>query len=152
MAATTTSAADERVVQDLIDRGRRNGNRLSVEQMGSLLPIETMTPGEVAGIVERLESAGIDVDLDESRLKQRRAGVYAHGEGVVDLASPAAPAVSAPGVAPSRHGWSDDGAGQNRAAVEGPHGGAPTVGEGGMDLLPIISLVVVALVLIIALG
>lgn len=148
-------AIDNETLQRLTEEGRRHGNRLSVEQLGREIPVETMTPEEVAVVVERLESAGIDVDLDDERLKRPRgARAYdsARGEGVVDLASPAAPAVSVPGVKPSVHGWEDEGLGH----AHGGHGHgsrkAPTWNRGGVDMLPIVIIVVVALVMIAVVG
>lgn len=148
-------AIDNDTMQRLTEEGRRHGNRLSVEQLGREIPVETMTPEEVAVVVERLETAGIDVDLDDERLKRPRgARSYdaVRGEGVVDLASPAAPAVSVPGVKPSVHGWEDDRVGQ----AHGGHGHgsrkAPTWDRGGMDMLPIVIIIVVALVMIALVG
>ncbi len=150
-------AVDDATIDRLIGMGRSNGNRLSIEQLGREVPVETMTPEEVAAVVERLETAGIEADLtDESLKRPRGARIYEPGAGepgagVVDLASPAAPAVSVPGVRPSEHGWADEGHGY---AAAGHHGTrrAPTWDRGGVDLLPVVCMVVVALVLIIALG
>lgn len=148
-------AVDNETIQRLTEEGRRHGNRLSIEQLGRAVPIETMTPEEVAVVVERLEAAGIDVDLDDERLKRPRgARSYdsVRGEGVVDLASPAAPAVSVPGVKPSVHGWEDDALGH--AHGSGAHGTrkAPTWNRNGVDMLPIVIIVVVALVMIAIVG
>ncbi|PWC88882.1 hypothetical protein TSH100_06655 [Azospirillum sp. TSH100] len=153
MASTT----DERLIQSLIDHGRRNGNRLSAEALGGILPVDTMTPEETAAVIERVEAAGVEVELDDSRLTQgrpnpalaRQAGDYRRGDGVVDMASPAAPAVSAPGAIPSRHGWADEvgsGHGGNH------HGAAPTWTRNGVEMLPLASVALVAVVLIAALG
>ncbi|AWU92860.1 hypothetical protein [Azospirillum ramasamyi] len=152
MASTT----DDRLVQSLIDHGRRNGNRLSAEALGGILPVDTMTPEETAAVIERVEAAGVEVELDDTRLMQgrpnpalaRQTGDYHRGDGVVDLASPAAPAVSAPGAVPSRHGWADDiGTGHG-----GHHGSASTWRRNGVEMLPLVSIIVVALVLILVLG
>ncbi len=143
---------DDATLQRLIDKGRRNGNRLGIEQLGQDVPVETMTPEEVAALVERLETAGVDVELTDERLKRPRAGSdYQRGAGVVSMAAPAAPAVSAPGARPSEHGWADEGLGH---AHGGHHGSrrAPTWDRDGVDMLPVVSIIVVALVLIIALG
>ncbi len=145
---------DDATLQRLTDRGRQNGNRLSIEQLGQDVPVETMTPEEVADLVEQLETAGIDVELSDARLKRPRSGGgtdYQRGAGVVDLASPAAPAVSAPGARPSEHGWADEGLGH---AHGGHHGSrrAPTWDRGGVDMLPVVTLIVVALVLILVLS
>lgn len=149
MASTT----DDRLIQSLIDHGRRNGNRLSAEALGEILPVDTMTPEETAAVIERVEAAGVEVELDDSRLMRgrpnpalaRQRGDYHRGDGVVDMANPAAPAVSAPGAVPSRHGWADD-------IADGHHGGAPTWKRDGVELLPLASMAVVAVVLIAALG
>ncbi|TWA67260.1 sigma-70-like protein [Azospirillum brasilense] len=143
---------DDATLQRLIDKGRKHGNRLGIEQLGQDVPVETMTPEEVAVVVERLEAAGIDVELTDERLKRPRGGGdYERGAGVVTIASPAAPAVSAPGARPSVHGWADEGVGH---AHGGHHGSrrAPTWDRDGVDMLPIVSVLVVALVLIFALG
>lgn len=156
MASTYSNDSGDAAVQRLIDQGRRNGGRLGIEQMGAALPIETMTPEEVAAVVERLETAGIEVDLEDPQLRRRR-GDYRRGDGVVDMASPAAPAVSAPGAVPSRHGWADedDALGHRRDDGHGRghgHGAAPTWERNGVVLLPVAALVGVAVVLIAALG
>ncbi|ANC90534.1 hypothetical protein A6A40_00620 [Azospirillum humicireducens] len=152
MASTT----DDRLVESLIEHGRRNGNRLSAEALGGILPVDTMTPEETAAVIERVEAAGVEVELDDSRLMRGRAnraptrqtGDYRRGDGVVDMASPAAPAVSAPGAVPSRHGWADD--------IANGHAGhrhaAPTWTRNGVELLPLASVAVVALLLILMLG
>ncbi|MGR0184140.1 RNA polymerase sigma factor region1.1 domain-containing protein [Azospirillum aestuarii] len=143
---------DDATLQRLIDKGRQHGNRLGIEQLGQDMPVETMTPEEVAVVVERLEAAGIDVELTDERLKRPRGGGdYRRGAGVVGIATPAAPAVSAPDARPSEHGWADEGLGH----AHGTHHGsrrAPTWDRGGVDMLPVVSVIVVALVLIIALG
>lgn len=153
MASTT----DDRIIESLIDHGRRNGNRLSAEALGAILPVDTMTPEETAAVIERVEAAGVEVELDDSRLMQgrpnpalaRQAGDYRRGDGVVDMASPAAPAVSAPGAVPSRHGWADD-AGSSHGGHH--HGAAPTWERDGVELLPLASVAAVAVVLILMLG
>lgn len=153
MASTT----DDRLIQSLIDHGRRNGNRLSAEALGEILPVDTMTPEETAAVIERVEAAGVEVELDDSRLMRgrsnpaltRRTGDYHRGDGVVDMASPAAPAVSAPGAVPSRHGWADDIADGHAG---GHHGNTPTWKRDGVELLPLASMAVVVVVLIAALG
>jgi hypothetical protein len=145
---------DDKNMARLVDLGRRNGNRLSVEQLGEVLPVDSLSPGEIATVVEKLEAAGIDVDLDEEWLKTRRAPDYERGAGVVSIADYAAPAVSAPGAVPSRHGWADD-AGEHTGQAHGEaHGSrrAPTWDRNGVDLLPIAAIACVALVLIIALA
>ncbi|MBK3731994.1 sigma-70-like protein [Azospirillum brasilense] len=143
---------DDATLQRLIDKGRKHGNRLGIEQLGQDVPVETMTPEEVAVVVERLEAAGIDVELTDERLKRPRGGGdYERGAGVVTIASPAAPAVSAPGARPSEHGWADEGLGHAHGAHHGSRR-APTWDRDGVDMLPIVSVLVVALVLIIALG
>ncbi|CAO3405644.1 hypothetical protein [Azospirillum largimobile] len=153
MASTT----DDRIIESLIDHGRRNGNRLSAEALGGILPVDTMTPEETAAVIERVEAAGVEVELDDARLMQgrpnpalaRQAGDYRRGDGVVDMASPAAPAVSAPGAVPSRHGWADE-AGSGHGGHH--HGAAPTWRRDGVELLPLASVAAVAVVLILMLG
>ncbi|MBP2300040.1 RNA polymerase sigma factor region1.1 domain-containing protein [Azospirillum picis] len=148
------STVNDTAVQSLIDQGRRNGNRLSAEALGAALPVDMMTPEETAAVVERIEAAGVEVELDDAGLVRgrpnpalaRQTGDYHRGDGVVDMASPAAPAVSAPGAKPSVHGWLDD------APAAHGHGGAPTWIRDGVEMLPLASMVLVALVLILALG
>lgn len=145
---------DETTKERLIRMGRQNGDRLSIEQLGQEIPVETMTPDEVAAVVETLEGAGIEVDLEDEKLKKPRPTVaYERGAGVVDMASPAAPAVSAPGARPSQHGWEDEGYG-HAADRHGHHGSrrAPTWNRGGVDMIPIVTFAAVALVLIVVLG
>lgn len=145
---------DNETMQRLTEEGRRHGNRLSIEQLGREVPVETMTPEEVAAVVERLETAGIDVDLDDERLKRPRgARTYEPepGAGVVDLASPAAPAVSVPGVKPSVHGWEDEGLGHAHADAHGSRK-APTWNRNGVDMLPIVIIIVVAVLMIAIVG
>lgn len=145
---------DDATKERLVRMGRQNGDRLSIEQLGREIPVETMTPGEVAAVVETLEGAGIEVDLEDESLKKSRPSVaYERGAGVVDMASPAAPAVSVPGVRPSQHGWEDEGLG-HVADHHGHHGSrkAPTWDRGGVDMLPIVTLAAVALILIVVLG
>ena len=152
VSSSTPLPTDDATIQSLIERGRAAGNRLGIEALGDALPTETMTPEEVAAVVERLESAGIEVDLDDSRLTRPRgapAGDYRRGDGVVDIASPAAPAVSAPGAVPTRHGWADD---LGTPGAHDDHGAAPRWTHDGMELLPLASIAAVAVVMIVALG
>ncbi|WP_042442326.1 RNA polymerase sigma factor region1.1 domain-containing protein [Azospirillum sp. B510] len=151
------SATEDRLIDRLIDHGRRNGNRLSAEALGAALPVDSMTPEETAAVIERVEAAGIEVELDDSHLMRGRPGPaparqrddHRRGDGVVDMASPAAPAVSAPGAVPSRHGWADDIA---TGHAGGHHGGAPTWTRNGVEMLPLACVAAVAVVLIAALG
>lgn len=153
MASTT----NDPVIQSLIDQGRRNGNRLSAEALGAALPVETMTPEETAAIVERIEAAGVEVELDDARLMRGRGTAvgakpdYHRGDGVVDMANPAAPAVSSPGAVPSVHGWADD-AGRDDHGHGHGHGGTPSWKRDGIELLPLASMAAVAVVMIAALG
>ena len=140
----------------LRDLGKRNGNRLSVEQLGQVLPVENLSPGDIAVLVEELEAEGIDVDLDEEWLKNRpKSSDYNRGDGVSTIATYAAPAVSAPGAVPSKHGFADDGPGERTGHGHGHgHGSkkAPTWDYDGVDLIPIACVAGVALVLMIALA
>ncbi len=145
---------DDDTIQRLTNLGRQHGNRLGIEQLGREIPVESMTPEEVAVVVERLEAAGIDVELEDERLKKPRGARsydYERGAGVVDLASPAAPAVSTPGFKPSEHGWEDDSFGH---AHGGGHGSrkAPTWNRNGVDVLPVVIMILVALVMIALVG
>lgn len=148
-------AINEAAYQRLEAHGRCDG-RITVEEMGRELPVEEMDPVEIAEVVDRLERAGIDVDVDPALLKPHPDRSRTGGDaGVVDIAHPAAPAVSAPGVRPSRPA---DVAGMG-AGLGDPHHGhhghgrkAPTWNRDGIDLLPIVCVGVVAVVMIVALG
>ncbi|WP_029007745.1 hypothetical protein [Azospirillum halopraeferens] len=141
-------AIDETALTRLEDVGRRQG-RISAEDLGRILPVDRMSPGDIARVVERLESAGIDVDVDPALLHGRSDGGAAAGDaGVVSIARPAAPAVSAPGVRPSTS--------HDAASMGSTHGHgtrrAPTWNYEGVDLIPIVSIGAVALLLIVALA
>lgn len=155
MVSVYPAAPSDATVQSLIDQGRRSGNRLSAEALGAALPIDTMTPEEIAAVVERIETAGVEVELDDTRLMRGRpgapAGEYRRGDGVVDMASPAAPAVSAPGAVPSRHGWADD-IGTGAHGAHDGHGASPRWVRDGVEMLPLASLAGVAVVMLLAVG
>lgn len=144
-------AISEAAYQRLEAHGRRDG-RITTEEIGRELPIEEMDPVEIAQVIDRLERAGIDVDVDPALLKPHPDRGRSGGDaGVVDIAHPAAPAVSAPGVRPSRP--------VDIAGMGDPHHGhhghgrkAPTWTRDGIDLLPIVCVGIVAIVMIVALG
>lgn len=144
-------AINEAAYQRLEAHGRRDG-RITVEEMGREMPIEEMDPVEIAEVVDRLERAGIDVDVDAALLKPHPdRGRPAGDAGVVDIAHPAAPAVSAPGVRPSRPADVAD----MGDPYHGHHGHgrkAPTWMRDGVDLLPVVCVGLVAIVMIVALG
>ncbi|HYH23385.1 MAG TPA: RNA polymerase sigma factor region1.1 domain-containing protein [Azospirillum sp.] len=144
-------AINEAAYQRLEAHGRRDG-RITVEEMGRELPIEEMDPVEIAEVVDRLERAGIDVDVDAALLKPHPdRGRSGDAAGVVDIAHPAAPAVSVPGVRPSRPA-DIAGMGEPLHGHSGHGRKAPTWNHNGMDLLPIVCVGVVAIVMIVALG
>ena len=145
-------AIDAGIRDTLLDMARKRGDRLSVGELGDVLPVEQMTPTEIADLVAELEGAGVHVDLDDPRLAVRPTSQTEaqRTAGVVTMASPAAPAVSAPGVRPARHGFMDDGP---DSMAHGHRGrAAPVIWYNGMDMLPVISMVGVAIVLLILLG
>ncbi len=141
---------EESALRRLSDIGRREG-RVTVEALARELPIDRMAPEEIAAVIERLEAAGVEVDVSDPSLLRdrapRAARVYEgekRGEGVVDMGSPAAPAVSAPGVKPSEGGW----IGSERGGHH-PHRVAPTWRVGGIELLPLAAVLAVAILLLI---
>ncbi|HEY8381279.1 MAG TPA: RNA polymerase sigma factor region1.1 domain-containing protein [Microvirga sp.] len=54
-------------LEQLIAHGRSRGH-LTTEDLASALPVETMTPDEIALVVVHLEEAGVPVELDEELL------------------------------------------------------------------------------------
>lgn len=149
MATETMATGHNRAIESLIDQGRRSG-RLTTDDLGRALPIETMAPREIAAVVDRLEAGGIEVDVDE-RLTVGRARIYEAGgssAGVVDMAEPAAPAVSAPGVAPSEGGWIGS---HDPVPTHGTRR-SPTWNVDGFDLMPVVAIVAAALVILIIVG
>lgn len=140
-------ASHAAAVERLIEQGRRTG-RLTTDDLNRALPIQSMSAEEIAAVVDRLDAAGIDVDVDE-RLTGGRPRPQRQGEPLSTTQPPyAAPAVSEPGVRPSREGW------------VGTHGDAPAHGSrrapsweaGGVNIMPVIAVGASALVLLIALG
>lgn len=144
---------DDTVYRRLHEEAGRQGGRLSVEDLGRVLPLDTMSATEVAEVVERLERAGIDVDVDPALTRPHPDATIGNSDGVVDLASPAAPAVSAPTVHPSTRA---DIVAMGDPHPHGHHGHrhrrAPTWNRGGVELLPMLCIAIVAVVLIVALG
>lgn len=140
-------ASHDAAVERLIEQGRRTG-RLTTDDLNRALPIQSMSAEEIAAVVDRLDAAGIDVDVDE-RLTGGRPRPQRQAEPLSTTQPPyAAPAVSEPGVRPSREGW------------VGTHGDAPAHGSrrapsweaGGVNIMPVIAVGASALVLLIALG
>lgn len=142
-------ATHDAAVQRLIEQGRRTG-RLTTEDLSRALPIQSMSAAEIAGVVDRLDAAGIDVDVDERLTGGRpRPQRGAAGSPLPSTIPPvAAPAVSEPGVRPSKEGWA------------GTHGDAPAHGSrrapsweaDGVNIMPLVAFGISALVLMIALG
>lgn len=149
-------AMETGIRNSLLDLARSRGDRLSVEQLGNVLPVEEMTPTEIAELVAELEEAGVHVDLEDRRLAARAIPQTEaqRTAGVVTIGAPAAPAISAPGVQPSRHGFLDDGPEPAAYRQDGyaQVKGAPVILYDGMEMLPLISMVGVAIVLLILLG
>lgn len=144
---------DDSVYRRLEEEAGRRGGRLSVEDLGRVLPIDAMSATEVAEVVDRLERGGIDVDVDPALTRPHPDATSGNSDGVVDLASPAAPAISAPNVRPTTHA---DVVAMGDPHPHGHHGHghrrAPSWNRNGVELLPILSMVIVAVVLIVALG
>ncbi|NYZ15925.1 hypothetical protein HL658_25575 [Azospirillum sp. RWY-5-1] len=145
-------ASHDAAVQRLIEQGRRTG-RLTTDDLSRALPIQSMDPAEIAAVVDRLDAAGIDVDVDErltgGRPRPQRGAAGSPAPTLPPTIPPvAAPAVSEPGVRPSREGW------------VGTHGDAPAHGSrrapsweaDGVNIMPVVAFGISALVLMIALG
>ncbi|HYG87104.1 MAG TPA: hypothetical protein VD978_12670 [Azospirillum sp.] len=141
---------DESAYRRLEEIGRRNG-RLGVEDVARVLPLDTMSATEVAEVVERLERAGIEVELDPVLARQRPDATAGNSEGVVDLASPAAPAISSPRVHPTTQA---DIVAMGDTHYHGHHGRkrAPTWNVNGIEMLPVLVIAIVAVLMIVALG
>ena len=144
---------DDSAYSRLEEEARRRGGRLSVEELGRILPLDSMSETEVAAVVERLERAGIDVDVDPALTRQHPDSTANNSDGVVSMASPAAPAISSPRVYPSTRA--------DIVAMGDPHphghhghghGRAPTWNKNGVEMLPMLAIGIVALLLIIVLG
>jgi Sigma-70 factor, region 1.1 len=87
--------------QRLIRIGRERG-ALTIDDLRTALPVELMTPEELADAVMRLEDAGVPVELDEwlarparGRLADEPAGRDERGTGDAAERGPAAIAVIA---------------------------------------------------------
>jgi hypothetical protein len=142
---------DETVYRRLEEEAGRRGGRMSVEDLGRVLPLDTMSATEVAEVVERLERAGIDVDVDPMLTRPHPDATSGNSDGVVDLASPAAPAISAPNVRPTTQ--ADIVAmGDPHPHTHHGHRHAPVWNVNGVEMLPMLAMGIVALVLIVALG
>lgn len=142
---------DESAYRRLEEEAGRRGGRMNVEELGRILPIDTMSAAEVAEVVDRLERAGIDVDVDPMLTRPHPDATSGNSDGVVDLASPAAPAISAPRVRPTTQA--------DIVAMGDPHPHAhhsrrhaPTWNVNGVEMLPMLAVGIVALVLIVALS
>ena len=142
---------DESAYRHLEEEAGRRGGRMSVEELGRILPIDRMSGAEVAEVVDRLERAGIDVDVDPMLTRRHPDTTAGNSEGVVDLASPAAPAISAPTVRPTTPADIVAMGDPHPHARRGHHR-APTWNVNGVELLPILAMGIVALVLIVTLG
>lgn len=132
--------------------GVRHG-RVTTGDVARILPMADLSVADLTAIMERLEDDGIAVDVDASLLMPRRAPVdREHGVGVVDMAHPAAPAISTPGALPATAG---EIAGMGFARQPDAPGGshhAPTLKRGGIDLLPLLAMGAVVVVMLVAFG
>lgn len=144
-------AIDESALRRLIEHGRRRG-RVTTEDLHLALPIPTMDATEIAAVVERLEDAGLDVELDERFSVGRRPAApkepTGDASGAIAIGEYAGPAVAAPGVRPSHGGWIGSGDHASRHGTS--H--SPTWEVRGVDMIPLVCIVGVALVLTLALG
>lgn len=146
MATALNSAGYER----LKVIGQRHG-RVTTGDVARTLPLASLSAQDLTAIIERLEDDGIEVEVDVSLLMPRRAPVdREHGVGVVDMANPAAPAISVPGARPAT---AEEIAGMGFARqpdAPGRHHHAPTLKRGGVDMLPLLSIGAVTLVMLVA--
>ena len=58
---------DQAALDRLLTYARRKGG-LDADDIARELPVETITPAEIADVVARLEAAGVSIDLDRSLL------------------------------------------------------------------------------------
>ena len=144
---------DDSAYRRLEEEAGRHGGRLSVEAMGRILPLDSMSATEVAEIVDRLERAGIDVDIDPALTRPHPDSSSGNDDGVVSIAAPAASAISSPRVYPSKPA-DLAGMGDGHAPAHHGHGHkrAPTWNRNGVEMLPLLCVGIVALILIVALG
>lgn len=147
MATAWESAGYER----LKTIGQRHG-RVTTGDVARILPMDTLSAHDLTAILERLEDDGIEVEVDAALLTPRHTPIdREHGVGVVDMASPAAPAISVPGALPAT-AREVAGMGFGRQAeAPGHRHWAPTLKRGGIDLLPLVSMGAVAMVILVML-
>ena len=143
---------DDSAYRRLEEEARRRGGRLTVEDLGRSLPLDSMSEAEIAQVVERLERAGIDVDVDPALTRRHPDATADNADGVVSMAAPAAPAISSPRVYPSTPADIVAMGDPHPEAHHGRHGRAPTWNRNGVEMLPILAMVIVAVLLILALG
>ena len=84
-------ALDRNTLDRLITLGRRQG-QLTTEDLRASLPIEAMSPEEIALIVVHLEESGVPVELEESLLSPgpRSASPATAGAEIIPFPRPAA--------------------------------------------------------------
>lgn len=132
--------------------GARHG-RVTTGDVARTLPLTALSVADLTAIMERLEDDGIAVDVDASLLMPRRAPVdREHGVGVVDMANPAAPAISTPGAQPATPKEIAGMGFARQPDAPGHRHHAPTLKRGGVDLLPLLSMGAVAVVMLVAFG
>ncbi|HLM39737.1 MAG TPA: RNA polymerase sigma factor region1.1 domain-containing protein [Microvirga sp.] len=83
-------ALDRNTLDRLITLGRRQG-QLTTEDLRASLPIESMSPEEIALIVVHLEESGVPVELEESLLSPapRSASPATVGAEIIPFPRPA---------------------------------------------------------------
>ncbi len=141
---------DDSAYRRLEEAARRDGH-LHLDDLARILPLDTMSMTEVTDVVERLERSGIDVDLSPLLARLRRDAEAGNSDGVVDLASPAAPAISSPRMHPTTQA---DIVAMGETHHHGHHGRkrAPIWNVNGVEMLPMMAIGIAAVVLIVALG
>jgi hypothetical protein len=83
-------------------RGRAAGGRVTPGDIDAEIPLSSLEPADVADLVDRLESSGIEVEIDPALLGGRGGGAppaRGPGAGPPDAAEPAA--ARPPGRGPS---------------------------------------------------
>ena len=61
-------SAEYQVPGELLELGDSQGGRVSLEQVERFLAVEEMSTGALAGVLARLEDAGIEVAIDDALL------------------------------------------------------------------------------------
>lgn len=112
-------AIDPQAVERLVALGRRQGF-VTTGQIDREMPVDRMSEVEIAEIVDRLERAGVPVELDE--------GLTMPGDGTRDRPSPSVTVLHLPEEPPARMPARPAG---KAAPAAGPPGSPRPASEGG---------------------